>query len=304
MIIVTTPMLMTFQDISPFAFWLTMRLLNTESKRLEEFDANPPDYAILSHCWFKEEVSFQDMSRSDVEKMKGYAKLSAACNMAHHLGYPYLWMDTCCIDKSSSAELSEAINSMYSWYKSAGLCIAYLNDVDGDIKGSRWFKRGWTLQELIAPEDVIFADRNWDIVGMKSSLASLLANITGIDEDVLLTGNIEGLSIAKRMSWAANRDTTRREDRAYSLMGIFGVNMPPIYGEGDKAFIRLQEEIMKKSNDQSIFTWSWYVSLVRHLGCLWLANTRELALSGMVIWMGTVRRIWLSLRLVHRVSKR
>lgn len=171
-------------------------------------------------------------------------------------------MDTCCIDKSSSAELSEAINSMYTLYKKSYLCIVYLDDVDGawwdfELKYSRWFTRGWTLQELIAPRVLLFFDKHWKFIKTKDSIATLLAEITGIDTKVLRTGDTKGISVAAKMSWAAKRTTTRPEDLAYSLMGIFDVNMPTIYGEGDKAFIRLQEEIMKKSNDQSLFAWGW-----------------------------------------------
>lgn len=220
-----------------------------------------PNYAILSHRWFEEEVTFQDMSRSDIEQMRGYAKLSSACDRALSFGFGYLWMDTCCIDKTSSSELSESINSMYAWYKAAMLCIVYLNDVhrsswEDHLKESEWFKRGWTLQELIAPEELIFVDKDWDVIGTKKILATRLAEITGINKHALLTGNLDRISIATKMSWASRRRTTRPEDIAYSLMGIFDVHMPTIYGEGDRAFIRLQEEIMKRSNDQSIFAWS------------------------------------------------
>lgn len=240
-----------------------MRLLNTTTKKLEDFGVNPPRYAILSHRWLDEEVTFRDMSRHEVDetRMKGYAKLSAACDVTRSLGFLYLWMDTCCIDKSSSSELSESINSMYTWYGKTLMCIVYLNDVRKDrwrdeFCQSEWFRRGWTLQELIAPMEVLFIDKDWKILDTKRSLVDDLADITGIDKDVLLAGDVRSVSVAAKMSWAAKRITTRLEDRAYSLMGIFDVNMPTIYGEGDKAFIRLQEEIIKKSSDHSIFAWS------------------------------------------------
>lgn len=236
-----------------------MRLLNTQTKVLETFDEEPPAYAILSHRWSQREVTFQDMSRPDVEQISGYRKLSSACDKTRSLGIGYLWMDTCCIDNGSSSELSEAINSMYIWYQRALLCIVHLHDVNRKeralIAQSSWFERGWTLQELIAPAEALFVDTHWADLGMKSTLATELRRTTGVSEYVLLTGDMKGISIATRMSWTTRRMTTRQEDMAYSLMGIFDVNLPTIYGEGWKAFIRLQEEIRKKSNDQSLFAW-------------------------------------------------
>ncbi|KAI8173680.1 Vegetative incompatibility protein HET-E-1 [Colletotrichum sp. SAR 10_86] len=162
-------------------------------------------------------------------------------------------------------KLSEAINSMFDWYDKAEVCYAYLSGVsstvdtsktDGDFAGCRWFTRGWTLQELLAPDDLIFFSDDWVKIGEKLTLSRPLSVITGIEEDILKgTKPIESASIAKRMSWASHRITTRPEDVAYCLMGLFGVNMPMLYGEGDKAFLRLQEEIMKQSDDQSLFAW-------------------------------------------------
>ena len=187
------------------------------------------------------------------------------------LEYNWIWIDTCCVDKTSSAELSEAINSMYAWYQGASMCIAYLQDVPDPtsigpqsedshtmimFRSSRWFTRGWTLQELIAPRTVVFVSEGWIPIGSKATLSKVLEEITGIPSSVLLFDcAIEDISIAQRMSWAASRDTTRIEDRAYSLMGLFRVHMPTIYGEGKKAFLRLQEEIMKRSPDQTLFSW-------------------------------------------------
>jgi hypothetical protein len=168
------------------------------------------------------------------------------------------------IDKSSSAELSEAINSMFKWYRDATVCYAFLIDVTENleavmypmISSSRYFMRGWTLQELIAPRNVQFFDRNWIPLGTKATLGSLISSTTGIPNNILENmTNMWSTSIACRMSWASARTTTRAEDMAYCLLGIFGVNMPLLYGEGEKAFLRLQEEIIKMSDDQSIFAW-------------------------------------------------
>ena len=248
-----------------------MRLLNTTKCKLEEFGCNDiPLYAILSHTWRKFEITFQDIEGGDVEQKEEYEKVRKTCSMAADHGFDYVWIDTCCIDKTSSAELSEVLNSMYRWYKEAEKCYVYLADVPqgtvncltgvvGDrFRDSRWFTRGWTLQELIAPSTIIFLDSEWQEIGTKSSLHWIISEITGIPSNILLGGDLEYASIAQRMSWASKRKTTRVEDLAYCLMGIFGVNMPMLYGEGERAFIRLQEEIIKVSDDHSLFAWKSY----------------------------------------------
>lgn len=151
---------------------------------------------------------------------------------------------------------------MFQWYKSAVICYAHLSDVDvdaeiePDIAGSRWFTRGWTLQELIAPREVIFYSNKWQALGSRSTLSAQLATITGIDEPYLLGKPLDKVSIAQRMSWASRRTTTREEDVAYCLLGIFNVNMSLIYGEGSKAFKRLQEILAREYyQDQSLFAW-------------------------------------------------
>ncbi|KAI6095499.1 heterokaryon incompatibility protein-domain-containing protein [Pisolithus croceorrhizus] len=235
-------------------------------------------YAILSHRW-EVEVTFKEMTgltkmderkREEVRNRPGYQKIIKSCEQAMKDGYEWLWIDTCCIDKRSSAELSEAINSMYRWYQDAQVCYAYLNDVDesafptkynegayGKSSGwPEWFTRGWTLQELLASEQLEFFNKNWAPIGNKRKLAHVLEDITTIPYDVLRNGLAgKRLSVAQIMSWAANRKTTRVEDRAYSLMGLFEVHMPMVYGEGKKAFQRLQLEIIRTSGDHSIFTW-------------------------------------------------
>lgn len=231
-------------------------------------DDRIPSYAILSHRWQDGEVSFQDMQTGKGAKKAGYAKIKGCCSQALKVGLQYVWIDTCCIDKSSSAELSESINSMYRWYGNAAMCYAYLSDVrstgvskDFGFAKSVWFLRGWTLQELIAPLNMIFYNSHWDSFGTKASLREEISRITGIDVELIWSAVVprptpQQYSIAKRMSWASNRTTTRIEDIAYSLLGIFGVYMPMLYGEGERAFVRLQEEIMKHSDDQSLFVWS------------------------------------------------
>ncbi|EHY59160.1 hypothetical protein HRR83_001568 [Exophiala dermatitidis] len=237
-----------------------MRLINVRTMQLEEFHSGQtPPYAILSHRWESEEVSYQDMGAPKIFGKKGYGKIQSACWKARQKGLLYLWVDTCCIDKTSSSELTEAINSMYRWYKEAEVCFAFLADIEvhmQEISTSVWFTRGWTLQELIAPKHVSFHDRNWVFLGTKDKLAGYLSKVTGIDMDVLIGRRGPATcSVAQRMSWAAKRETKRIEDRAYSLLGLFDVSMPMLYGEGEKSFIRLQEEIIKHSDDHSIFAW-------------------------------------------------
>jgi hypothetical protein len=242
-----------------------MRLLNTSTLVVEEFFSNPPEYVILSHTWEQEEVTLQDMISGCASGKKAYAKITGCCKQALNDGFGYCWIDTCCIDKTSSAELSEAINSMYKWYEGSCICYVYLSDVDKDSeKGvlrssfdlSRWFTRGWTLQELIAPAVVVFYDGKWRELGTKLSLQSVIANITGIDITVLEGQPPRSCNVATRMSWASYRKTTRVEDASYCLLGLFGVSMPLLYGEGHKAFGRLQEEILKIEEDYTLFTWS------------------------------------------------
>lgn len=224
-----------------------------------------PAYAILSHRWTDDEVVFKDIEDETSRDRAGYFKLQGAILQARADGYAYLWDDTCCIDKSSSAELSEAINSMWVWYREAAICYAYLCDVsscaedpdfEAQVRSSDWFTRGWTLQELIAPKHVDFYNESWTSIGTRKELQQTISDITGIDADYLNHERpLSAASIAKRMSWAAHRKTTRLEDIAYCLMGLFAVNMPMLYGEGLRAFQRLQEEILRSSDDESIFAW-------------------------------------------------
>jgi hypothetical protein len=242
-----------------------MWLLNIKTRKLELFHGDHfPAYAILSHRWGEHETSFQDIqSRRYFWSRRWPPKLEGMRKIAKSHGLDYIWVDTCCIDKSSSSELEEAINSMYQWYKWAVVCYVYLADVaDTDVpsskqaafRGSCWWQRGWTLQELLAPSNVEFYDSGWKSVGTKRELAPVIEDITGIPRAVLVgIHEPTQASIAQRMSWAANRVTTRKEDLAYCLLGIFEITLPMIYGEGDKAFVRLQEEILKVTSDQTIF---------------------------------------------------
>ncbi|EFW99510.1 het domain containing protein [Grosmannia clavigera kw1407] len=177
-----------------------MRLINVHDLKLCEFSggaSGTPQYAILSHTWGSddEEVSFHDLNRERSELTtgkKGYAKITGCCRLAEADGIDWVWIDTCCTNKLSSTELSEAINSMFQWYAQSEVCYAFLSDVDGAavraeqqiesavpdvakvLGRSRWFKRGWTLQELLAPDEVVFVDRCWREMGTKRTLSVAL----------------------------------------------------------------------------------------------------------------------------------
>jgi hypothetical protein len=250
-----------------------MHLLNVTTLKLDTFygDAVPP-YVILSHTWGEGEVTFADIQNPASPTTRGRAgfdKIRRTCQQAIIDRCQYAWVDTCCIDKSSSAELTEAINSMFKWYQDSQQCYAYLSDVSeynfvDKFPRSRWFTRGWTLQELLAPPSVTFYDQDWHHVGTRRDHAASISEITGIDINALNRVQLQGgqfsaglgrFCVAKRMSWASRRQTTRVEDIAYCLLGIFGVNMPLLYGEGKRAFVRLQEEIIKNYDDDSILAW-------------------------------------------------
>lgn len=266
-----------------------MRLLNVRTRRLEEhFGDQIPPYAILSHTWGTEEITYKHFQSSGYASIHGYDKIDGCCRRAEGDGLTYVWVDTCCIDKSSSAELSEAINSMYEWYERSAVCYVYLSDVphgdtpyelDSAFRASRWFTRGWTLQEFLAPRKLIFFNHKWtrcfstDITRPRDKteqtmmdlsytfrwteqqLTGLLSEITRIGITIVSTGNFESTTMAQRFSWAAHRETTRVEDMAYCLLGILGVKMPLLYGEGEAAFQRLQETAINTRIDQSYLCW-------------------------------------------------
>jgi hypothetical protein len=250
-----------------------MRLLNTKSLKLQLFvPSHVPDYVILSHRWSTpsdEECTFQDITNSAMSnpnnlarKKRGFLKISGACNLAVQDGYSWIWIDSCCIDKSSSAELQESINSMWNYYAESNMCYVYMADVPDSEAGwslrfqnSEWFTRGWTLQELIAPIRVEFYAQDWAPIGTKFERYKEIAEITTIDSKVLVRAQeLDIFSAAERLSWAAHREVTRDEDQAYSLLGLFDVNIPLLYGEGrKKAFVRLQEAIYTSTADHSLF---------------------------------------------------
>jgi hypothetical protein len=231
----------------------------------------PPRYAILSHTWGDDEAKLQEIQNvvsptPQFLARSGVRKITGAAGLAVMDGYSYLWVDTCCIDKENSTELSEAINSMFRWYAESEVCYVYLSDVPDEdaihrprskFRESRWFTRGWTLQELLAPKEVRFYSMGWKFLGTKNDLKDVISSITKIPTDVLAgeESRPPNRSIGEILSWASSRKTLLEEDIAYSLLGILDINMPLIYGEGPKAFLRLQEELLKRHDDESIFAW-------------------------------------------------
>jgi hypothetical protein len=246
-----------------------MRLLDisdVNGLRVINSHTSTPQYAILSHRWGTDEVTLQDIydisEKPAVRSREGFVKLQGFARKAREAGYEYVWVDTCCIDRSSSVDVAESIGSMFRYYREAAVCYTYLSDVCGDesrelqIRSSRLFTRGWTLQELLAPTNMSFFDRNWTHLGTRAELATLVSNITGIEEIYIGGRDLEEASVAQRMSWASRRETTKPEDCVYSLLGIFDVGMEVRYGEGlEKAFRRLQEELLIRKEDLSLFAW-------------------------------------------------
>jgi hypothetical protein len=243
-----------------------MRLLQSDNDSnlslTEFFDDDIPDYAILSHRWEAGEVTFKDLTDGTSEAKAGYGKIQFCGEQARRDELEYFWVDTCCIDKSSSAELSEAINSMFRWYQKAARCYVYLSDVstgerkasdtsaectwESAFRASKWFTRGWTLQELLAPRTVEFFSEEGNRLGDKGTLEQQIHEITGIPSTALRQYSLSQFDVEERFSWAKSRQTTRGEDKAYSLFGIFDIQMPLLYGEGEvKAFQRLREAIDK-----------------------------------------------------------
>ena len=230
-----------------------MRLIKDEGQgdlRLVEYHENEiPRYATLSHTWGadNEEVTYKDFIKDTEKRKAGWEKIEFCRKQAAVDNLQHFWIDTCCIDKASSAELSEAINSMFHWYQHADKCYAYLSDVsicehianphsltttwEDALKESRWFRRGWTLQELIAPASVEFFSREGNRLGCKRSLEQQIHNITGIAIEALRGQSPTEFTVEERFVWASSRETSRREDKAYSMLGIFDVCMPLLYGE-------------------------------------------------------------------------
>jgi hypothetical protein len=222
-----------------------------------------PAYAILSHTWgvgSNQEITFKDLRDRTGRHKTGFTKVEFCARQAAKDGLVYFWIDTCCINKDSDSELSEAIRSMFRWYQEASKCYVYLSDVlarssdpswEYVFQKSRWFTRDWTLQELLAPRRVDFFsyDNMNERLGSKQELVQHIHQITGIPIEALLGGELSKFSVKKQLSWAENRNTTRGEDKAYCLFGLFDIQIPVLYGETkEKAWRRLINEVQKLPN--------------------------------------------------------
>jgi hypothetical protein len=248
-----------------------MRLLfcsgNDEYRLTKDLVGNDliPPYAILSHTWLAddEEPTFKDLTNGTGKNKLGYEKIRFCGEQARQDGLRHFWVDTCCINKANHNELSQAINSMFRWYRNARRCYVYLLDVprspfdtnhalnlqswDSDFWKSRWFTRGWTLQELLAPASVEFFSKEGKRLGDKNSLEQQIHQITGIPVLALQGASLSQLGVDKPFLWIDHRQTKLEEDKIYSLLGIFDVTMPLSYGEGwTNAFKRLREVIDKR----------------------------------------------------------
>lgn len=243
-----------------------LKRLTEDTFELESFDHDhPPPYAILSHTWLEDqEVTYDELRDGTGRKKTGFDKIRFCGKQAAADGLQYFWVDTCCIDKSNTSELETAINYMFRWYQRSSRCYVYLSDVSvGDhepaafqiiwtdaFRRSRWFKRGWTLQELMAPGSVEFFSREDKRLGSKITLEQQIHDITRIPISALRGHSLAEFSFEDRMSWVDSRETTVKEDRAYCLLGIFGVFLPIIRGEGEEhAMRRLRKEIRERQQE-------------------------------------------------------
>lgn len=259
------------------------RLVNARTHALETFSSRVPPYAILSHTWGSEEVSLQEWQAGTKTDCEGYHKVLGTCERAVLDGLDYVWVDTCCIDKTNHVELSEAINSMFKWYQDAEVCYVLLSDLEvhlhpveqsedetedsndthsmsdnetKEFQRSRYFTRGWTLQEMLAARTVLFFAADGTHLGDLRRLAEIVSDATGIDV-ALLSGvkSLDDFTIPQKISWASNRKTTKVEDRTYSLLGLLNVSLDLRYGDGEQEFIRLQKEVLKQAHGIHVLAW-------------------------------------------------
>lgn len=248
---------------------------------------NLPPYAILSHTWGgdDDEVTFQDIQNREGKDKTGYRKILFCGSQARRDGFEYFWVDTCCIDKTNNTELSEAINSMFRWYQEAKKCYVFLADVkENDVtrslcrsafRRSSWFTRGWTLQELIAPDSVDFFSSEEQRLGDKKSLEQDIHEVTSIPIRAIQGYSLSEFDMKERISWSNGRKTGRSEDKAYSLLGIVGVYMPLIYGEGERSAMKRLKMAIHTDQDNPGQDPELAVSIIRCLADLRISDPQD-----------------------------
>lgn len=259
------------EDLNPFlGYW-------SREETLRKALRNTIKFAIFSHRWGSEEPTFLDMTseprKGTLKALSGYQKLTRFCGIAQQYSCELAWSDTCCINKESSAELEEAIQAMFKWYRTANICIAYLACSTNlvDFEKEPWFTRGWTLQELLAPEKMKFYGREWiplsedpddkhpralDNSVPHDTILTTIIHLTEIAEYDLVDFSPGVFRVQQRLRWAARRTTTRVEDMAYSLIGLFDVSMTITYGEGQRSWFRFMEIILRHCKSWDVFAWA------------------------------------------------
>ncbi|KAG0700940.1 hypothetical protein DFH29DRAFT_1080368 [Suillus ampliporus] len=228
---------------------------------------------MLSHRWETKEPALHDVQDKvvyDLDPVGTMVKLQTFCKLARDAGHHWAWSDTCCIDQTNNIELQRSVNSMFVWYRESALTIVYLSDVppsstSGALAYSAWNTRGWTVQEFLAPNVILFYRNDWSLYlndrspNHKKSVAIMkeLEDSTGINAQALVAFHPGMTGAREKLRWASTRATTLQEDIAYSLFGIFGVHLPVIYSETKQnALGRLLQEIVARSGDITALDWA------------------------------------------------
>ncbi|KAK7448853.1 hypothetical protein VKT23_013582 [Stygiomarasmius scandens] len=250
------------------------RLIHTPSLRLIDFAETDviPHYAIVSHRWLDgEEISYAEFREVQnnrdasikTETKSGYQKIQKACSVALQFGLEYLWIDTCCIDQRENREVSRDINAMYAYYRNSALCLVYLHDAEKEFSSSEWFKRGWTLQELVAPSEVLFFERNWTFIGSRQQLKGRIAKLTGIDKNVLDgTVSFKSIDLMEKLRLIQKRRTTKLADLAYCMLGILGVKLEVEDEPVDSTFKRLDDALCQAYPDVPMGAFTSVASMI------------------------------------------
>lgn len=226
-----------------------------------------PPYATFSHVIDEIGAPLEDFARIKRELCSDIVKiLIRACVQARDAGFTWLWNYAACVDRNSCAAQSEAINSLAQIYRNCGRSIIYLEDLKSKLVEDeevvermaecRWIRNVWAIPQIVFSRVAFFYSSDWSLIGTKKSLLPYLSSRMGIDQEVLEdSDSLEEFSLARRMSWASDMTASRVEDFAYALVGLFDVSMSILYGEGQKAFLKLQEEIMGDTDDFSLIAW-------------------------------------------------